>query len=142
MSEFTLTATCAAPFDKAVEDVRSALADKGFGIITEIDMKATLKEKLGVDTPDQVILGACNPRFAHQAIQADPKVAALLPCNVVVRSVDASTTVVDAFDPATMERLASTTSDELEAVAAEVRGLLTEALATVDDGAGTSPEEE
>lgn len=102
---FTLTRTVRLGYDDTVAEVRGALADQGFGILTEIDLRATLADKLGVDVPPQVILGACRPPLAYQAIQAEPSVAAVLPCNVVVRSLDDGTTLVEALDPQTMVSL-------------------------------------
>ena len=99
---FTLALNLALPYEQAVPVVREALADQGFGILTEIDLAATMKEKLGADIAPQVILGACRPPLAHRALQADPSVAAMLPCNVVVRSLDATTSKVEAFDPDVM----------------------------------------
>ena len=93
-----------ADFDTAVTAVRKALADQGFGILTEIDVKATLKAKLGHDMEDYLILGACNPPLAHQALEADRSIGLLLPCNVVVRR-DGDTTLVQALDPGTMVTL-------------------------------------
>lgn len=105
MAEFTLTATLPLAYDEAVARVRVALADAGFGVLTEIDLRATVKAKLDVDVAPQVILGACRPQLAHQALQANPSVAALLPCNVVVRSLDEGHSVVEAFDPDVMSSL-------------------------------------
>lgn len=87
------------PFEEVTKSTRAALADQGFGIITEIDMAATLQTKLGVTTAPYVILGACNPGLAHQATSAVPEVGVLLPCNVVVRAVDDGVRV-DFMDPA------------------------------------------
>lgn len=126
MSEYTLRTTLAQSYDEALPRVRDALAEAGFGILTEIDLQATLKAKLGVDLEPQVILGACRPPLAYAAIQADPSVAALLPCNVVVRATG-SETIVEAFDPAAMTRIAGT-SAELEAVASDARQRLQQAL--------------
>jgi uncharacterized protein (DUF302 family) len=113
------------PFESAVEEVRSALGDQGFGVLTEIDVRKTLAEKLDVETSPQVILGACNPRLAHRAMEIDPRVAALLPCNVVVR-VHHGHTVVDALEPAVMATI--TDNPELEPIAAEASELIGAAL--------------
>jgi uncharacterized protein (DUF302 family) len=130
MTAFTLSSTVRRPYDRTLADVREALAGQGFGILTEIDLKATLKTKLDVDVQPETILGACRPALAYQALQAEPSIAAVLPCNVVVRSVDAETTVVEAFDPYAMIGLAGTTT--LDDVAAEARTRLTAALAVVE----------
>ncbi len=130
MSAYTLSATLDRPYDVAVADVREALTAQGFGVLTEIDLRATLAAKLGVDVAPQVILGACRPPLAHRALEIDPSIATVLPCNVVVRSVDAETTVVEAFDPAAMTALAG---PALEPVAAEARTLLTAALAALTE---------
>ena len=99
MSSYTITTTINLPYDDAVAAVRGALSDQGFGVLTEIDLQASLKEKLDVDVAPQVILGACRPPLAYEAIQAEPSIAAVLPCNVVVRALDHDTTLVEAFDP-------------------------------------------
>jgi uncharacterized protein (DUF302 family) len=127
---YTLTATVPQPYDRTVADVREALAEQGFGILTEIDLAATLKAKLDVDVAPQVILGACRPQLAHRAIGIDPSIATVLPCNVAVRAVDDTTTVVEAFDPDAMTRLAG---DELDDVAADARRRLTAALAALTE---------
>ena len=118
MSAYTLSATLERPYDDTVADVRAALADAGFGVLTEIDVRATMKNKLDVDVPAEVILGACRPQLAHQAMTAEPSIAALLPCNVVVRSVDAEHTLVEAIDPGAMMQVAE--NEALDAVADEV----------------------
>lgn len=102
MSRYTLAREVPRPFDAVLAEVRAGLAQQGFGVVSEIDLAATLHAKLGVEVPAQVILGACRPQLAHQALQADPSVAAMLPCNVVVRSTGPSGCVVEAFDPDTM----------------------------------------
>jgi uncharacterized protein (DUF302 family) len=135
MSGYTIQASCELPFDDAVAAVRAELARAGFGVITEIDLRATLRQKIGAEIPAEVILGACNPQFAHRAISADPSVAALLPCNVVVRSVGDRATLVEAFDPAAMMRLAGGQGD-LEGLAAEVGQRLRAALGAVPGGPG------
>ena len=129
MTTYTLSTTLAQPYDAAVAATREALADQGFGILTEIDLAATMKAKLDVDLPPQVILGACRPPLAYEAISADPSIAAVLPCNVVVRSVDEHTTVVEAFDPDAMMGLAG--SGALDSVAADAKARLTAALAAL-----------
>ncbi|MET9746887.1 DUF302 domain-containing protein [Streptomyces ardesiacus] len=98
------TITLEGSFDKVQHDVRQALADQGFGVLTEIDVQATLKAKLDQDMEPYVILGACNPPLAHRALEADRSVGLLLPCNVVVRG-DGDRVVVQAIDPGTMVTL-------------------------------------
>jgi uncharacterized protein (DUF302 family) len=126
---YTLSTTVARPYAETVAAVRDALAEQGFGVLTEIDLAATLKAKLDVDIPAQVILGACRPPLAYQAIQADPSVAAMLPCNVVVRAVDDATCVVEAFDPDAM--LSFSGSDAVRAVAEDAKQSLTATLASL-----------
>ncbi|MEI8406458.1 MULTISPECIES: DUF302 domain-containing protein [unclassified Kribbella] len=130
MTAFTLSSTVRRPFHRTLTDVREALAGQGFGILTEIDLQETLKRKLDVDVPPETILGACRPSLAYRALQAEPSIATVLPCNVVVRSVDAETTMVEAFDPYAMTSLAGTAA--LDDVAAEARMRLTTALAVVE----------
>lgn len=127
--DYTLRTTVPLPYDDAVAATRAALADQGFGILTEIDLAATMKTKLDVDLPPQVILGACRPALAYEAIQVDPSIAAVLPCNVVVRSVGEGTTVVEAFDPAVMMGMSDQAA--LGRVAADARQRITAALATL-----------
>ena len=126
---FTLSVTLPRPYDDAVTATRGALADQGFGVLTEIDLAATLREKLGVKVPPQVILGACRPALAHEAISAEPSIAAVLPCNVVVRSTGDDSTVVEAFDPDAMMGLAG--AGALDSVAADAKQRLTAALAAL-----------
>ena len=114
------------PFTEAVARVRAALTGQGFGVLTEIDVTATMRAKLGKDMEDYVILGACNPPFAHQALDIDRSIGLLLPCNVVVRAA-AGGTVVEALDPQVMVTL--TGRDELKPVADEVARRLAAALA-------------
>ena len=123
---YTLTRTVGLPYEAAVERVRDALSEQGFGILTEIDIAATLKKKLDVDVDPQIILGACRPQLAHQALQAEASVAALLPCNVVVRGIDASSSVVEAVDPQTMVTL--TGNGDLASVADDAGTRLGDAL--------------
>jgi len=96
-----LSTTMHTSFDEAVSRTREALAEQGFGVLTEIDVKATLKAKLGEDMEDYLILGACNPPLAHRAVNIDRQIGLLLPCNVVVRAdpKDEGTVLVEAMDP-------------------------------------------
>jgi len=125
---YALSTTVTAPYEETVEAVRAALADQGFGVLTEIDIKATLKKKLDVDVPAQVILGACRPPLAHEALQAEPSIGLLLPCNVVVRETGEGT-VVEAVDPQTM--VALTDNGALQPVADDATQRLEKALATL-----------
>lgn len=116
------------PHAEVVERVRTALAEQGFGILTEIDVQATMRAKLNEETGPYLILGACNPPLAHRALTADPSIGLLLPCNVVVRA-DGERTVVEALDPNLMVSVAG--KPELEPVAAEAESRLAAALAAV-----------
>ncbi|MBO2455620.1 DUF302 domain-containing protein [Actinomadura barringtoniae] len=99
--DYGITTRLDAPFAEAAGRVRDALKDQGFGVLTEIDVQATLKEKLGEDVEDYLILGACNPPLAHRALEADRQIGLLLPCNVVVRA-DGDGTIVEALNPQLM----------------------------------------
>jgi uncharacterized protein (DUF302 family) len=99
--EFTRRIDLDLPYEEAIAATKAALQAQGFGALTEIDVRQTLKDKLNIDTPPQVIIGACNPHLAHRALQVDPRVGAVLPCNVVVR-VEGAQTVVEALDPILM----------------------------------------
>ena len=125
--------TLDAPFAEAVARVRASLAGQGFGVLTEIDVTATLKAKLGEQMEDYVILGACNPPFAHQALGIDRSIGLLLPCNVVVRAAGHGT-IVEALDPQVMVTL--TGRPELKPVADEVARRLAAALAELTPGDG------
>ena len=96
--DFTRRIELDTTYDDTIGRVKDALADQGFGVLTEIDVRQTLKDKLDVDIEPQIILGACNPQLAHRALEIDPRVAALLPCYVVVRT-ENGRTVVEALDP-------------------------------------------
>lgn len=115
---YTLTATTSRSFDETVERVRGELAEEGFGVLSEIDVQATLHEKLGVDQEPYVILGACNPPLAHRALSAEPDLGTLLPCNVVVYRAD-GVTHVSAIDAEKM--LSIVENRELASVAEQVR---------------------
>ncbi|MEP6816307.1 MAG: DUF302 domain-containing protein [Marmoricola sp.] len=128
-SSYTLSTTVARAYDVTVDAVRAALEEQGFGVLTEIDLAATLKAKLDVVIAPQVILGACRPPLAYAALEADPSIGALLPCNVVVRSLTDSTTRVEALDPDTMTSLSG--SSALLEVATDARQRLVAALASL-----------
>jgi len=113
------------PFDHVVAAVRKALAAEGFGVLTEIDVRATMKAKLDADMASYLILGACNPPLAHRALQTDPSLGLLLPCNVVVRQTDEGT-VVEAIDPMMMVSVSS--NPALEPVAREAADKLAAAI--------------
>ncbi len=114
-------------FSDAVPQVKEALAAEGFGVLTEIDVRATMKKKLDVDTGrDYVILGACNPPLAHRALSAEPAIGLLLPCNVVVTVDEGGDAVVSAIHP--VEMFSVVNRPELASVAEEVKGRLTRAL--------------
>ena len=107
VSEYTISKTIPRAYDHTVQAVKEGLADQGFGVLTEIDLAATLLAKIGATVAPQIILGACRPQLAHEALQADPSIATVLPCNVVVRAIDDDTTIVEAFDPEAMLGLSS-----------------------------------
>jgi uncharacterized protein (DUF302 family) len=123
---YTISTTLARPYDETVAAVRAALSEQGFGVLTEIDLKAALKEKIDADIAPYVILGACRPPLAHKAVQADASIGALLPCNVVVRSQDDEHTVVEALDPDVMMSVAD--NEALNEVAADAKQRLSAAL--------------
>jgi len=115
-------------FDDIDVRTRSALADHGFGILTEIDVKTTMKKKLDVEMPSYRILGACNPKMAYSAIGIEPRVGAMLPCNVILREAEGGVEV-SAVDPvASMQAIENA---ELMAIAGEVRDLLTKAVEAI-----------
>jgi uncharacterized protein (DUF302 family) len=117
------------PFDAVVADVTARLKEQGFGLLTDIDVQATLKSKIGVDIPKYRILGACNPRFAHEALQLEDKLGVLLPCNVIVRETEDRKVEVASVDP--VVALERTGNVELRSTAEQVRRLLTKALTEV-----------
>jgi len=118
----------AMPYEEAVARAREELQKEGFGVLTEIDVRATLKKKLDVEFRPYIILGACNPPLAHQALSAIPDIGLLLPCNVTVAATDdADRSLVSAIDP--VSQLAVTGDDRIEPVAREVRARLERVLA-------------
>jgi uncharacterized protein (DUF302 family) len=126
-------------FGEAVERITQALADQGFGVLTRIDVKATLKEKLGQDMEDYLILGACNPALAHRALDVDRQIGQLLPCNVVVRTDPAGqsdTVIVEAMDPQIMVQVAGQ-PEALQKVADEAAAKLQAAIDIVGQPAQT-----
>jgi uncharacterized protein (DUF302 family) len=127
--DHAITVTTELPFDDALQATRERLSEEGFGILSEIDLAATLKDKIGVDVPQQVILGACRPPLAHAAIQAEPSIGVFLPCNVVVRLDDEGRTVVEAMNPEFMTQIAS--GEALAEVAADAKARITRALDAV-----------
>jgi len=131
MGGYTLGITLERPYEETVRAVRSALEAQGFGVLTEIDLQATLKEKLDIDVAPQVILGACRAPLAYQALQLDPSIATVLPCNVVVRGLDEKTTVVEAFDPDAMMGLSANAG--LDDVATDARQRLAAMLAALTE---------
>ena len=100
--DYSMTITLDLPYDQAVPAVKAALAEQGFGVLTEIDARATLKEKLDHDMEPYVILGACNPQLAHRALDVDRQIGLLLPCNVVDRADGDDRSIVSALDPQVM----------------------------------------
>jgi uncharacterized protein (DUF302 family) len=117
-THYTLSASTGLPFEDALERVREELKAEGFGVLCEIDVRATLREKLGVDMEPYLILGACNPSLAHGALEVEPELGVLLPCNVVVYARNGETHVA-AIDAERM--LSIVGNEELAATAAEVR---------------------
>jgi uncharacterized protein (DUF302 family) len=128
------------PYDDVVPQVREALAAQGFGVLTEIDVRATMKVKLDVDVPAQVILGACRPQLAHRVLEATPSLGALLPCNVVVRTEPDGRTTVEAVDPEAMARLED--SPVVHEVADEARTRLSAALDALEDTTAETTKED
>ena len=135
---YTRTVTVDMPYEQAMERTRAALAEQGFGILTEIDVNATFAAKLGDEAADKVgaytILGACNPGLASKALSAEPELGALLPCNVVVRRrKDAEQTTIEAIDPQTMVQLSG--SPQVREVADDADVRLRAALSAISDAA-------
>src|SRR6056297_500151 len=116
-------------FKQAIERITQTLKEEGFGILTEIDIKTTLKKKLDVDFPDYKILGACNPEFAHKALLAEDKIGTMLPCNVIVRKTASGNIEVAAVDPAAS--MMGVENEALAKIAEEVRNKMKRAVANL-----------
>jgi len=116
-------------FDEAIEKVTAALKEEGFGVLTEIDVKATLKKKLDVDFKPYRILGVCNPGFAHKALQAEDKIGAMLPCNVIVQQQNSETIEVSVVDP--VASMQAVENEGLGKIAGEVRDKLKKVLESI-----------
>ena len=130
---YGMATTVPLPYDQTVTRVRDALAEQGFGVLTEIDVKATLKAKLDADMEDYVILGACNPTLAHQALDTDRSIGLLLPCNVVVRAIDSAETAVEILDPTVIAGLSP--APAIEQIADSAATKLHAALAAIQAAA-------
>jgi uncharacterized protein (DUF302 family) len=128
--DYGITIRTPIPFAEAVARVREALKAQGFGVLTEIDVQATLRDKLGQDMEDYLILGACNPPLAHRALDADRKIGLLLPCNVVVRTTGGQT-IIEALNPQVMVQVAGQPS--LKPVADEATSRIRAALDSLRD---------
>ena len=128
MTDYTFGTTTTGDFEDVVDKVTTALAAEGFGVLTTIDVAATLKAKLDADMAPYRILGACNPPLAHQAISSEPRIGALLPCNVVVRQLEDGV-AVDFMDPSAVLTLVE--KDGIETIAAEVSARLHRVAAAI-----------
>lgn len=129
MASFGLKARFAGTYDEALARVTESLKSEGFGVLTEIDVKETLKKKLGVDFRPYKILGACNPPLAHRALSAEVEIGLMLPCNVIVYQDDEGRVNVSAVDP--MQTVAAQEGEALAAVAREVREKLARVMSLV-----------
>ncbi len=116
-------------FESVVERTRASLTEQGFGVLTEIDVKATLKKKIDADIDDYLILGACNPTMAHEAMNIEPRIGAMLPCNVIVRSTGEDAVEVGAIDP--LASMLAVDNAELKSVAGQVRSMLETVVANI-----------
>jgi uncharacterized protein (DUF302 family) len=129
MAQYVFGKPVAMNFDMAVQRVTEELAKVGFGVLTDIDVQATMRKKLGLEMRPYRILGACNPQIASKAIAAEPQIGALLPCNVVVRQDEKDTVHVEIMDPNAVLNLVD--NPAVPALAADVRGKLEQALAAL-----------
>lgn len=129
-TRYTFGTTIAEPIEEVRRRVEAALRTEGFGILTEIDVAATLKAKLGIDRRPYLILGACNPTLAHAALEADPSIGALLPCNVVLREDEPGITGIEVLDPAVAFSIAGEPS--IRPIASEARERLSRVVAVLE----------
>ncbi|MBQ0865770.1 DUF302 domain-containing protein [Streptomyces sp. RK75] len=127
--DYARTITLDLPYDQAVPKVKEAFKEQGFGTLTEIDVAATLREKLGHTMENYVILGACNPQLAHRALDVEREIGLLLPCNVVVRTAENGQTLVQALDPIVMVSVPERT--EMQPIAEEATARIRTALDTL-----------
>lgn len=118
--------TLSMPFEAAIDRVTEELKKEGFGVLTQIDVKQTMKEKLGEDFREYRILGACNPKFAHKALSTEDKIGTMLPCNVIVQDIGGGEVEAAAVDP--QASMASVDNPDLEAVAGEVRSRISRVI--------------
>jgi len=133
-TNYGFSTTFALPFAEVMARTKAALKEQGFGVLSEIDVQATLKEKIDVDFEQYVILGACNPQLAYQGLQAEHELGLLLPCNVIVHQHDGGT-MVSIVDPAAM--LGVVVNPALRAIADEAKARLERVLATLGSETGT-----
>lgn len=129
--EYGFRTTLDVPYETTIEKVTAALRDEGFGVLTEIDVKATLKKKLDADFRRYVILGACNPNLAYQALQSELEIGLLLPCNVIVYETDDGQSMVSIVDPLSM--LGVVESEALDPIAKEATARLQRVITAVND---------
>jgi len=132
-SDYGMQAKMNVPYEEAVEKATAALKEEGFGVLTEIDVKATLKKKIDADFRRYVILGACNPNLAHQALQSELEIGLLLPCNVIVYETDEGQSMVSIVDPMAMMSVAD--SEGLQAVARQADEKLSRVVEKLAAGA-------
>lgn len=129
MSYYISTTLKNTSFSDAIDKTVAALKEEGFGVLTEIDIKATLKKKLDADFYNYTILGACNPGMAHQALQAENKIGTMLPCNVIVQEREAGSVEISAVDPAAS--MMAVKNDSLAGIAKDVRDKLTKVIHSI-----------
>ena len=125
-ADYGFSTTLAVPYETAIEKVTAALKEEGFGVLTEIDVQATLKAKLNADFQRYIILGACNPNLAYQALQTELAIGLLLPCNVIVYETEVGQSVVSIIDPLIMLGVAEATA--LQSVADEAKARLSRVI--------------